>query len=100
MIRFKTLEELQDKYPVGSIFFENYQDARDYRFFFSKKDFQLLQKEYDTIEAIDDITCECKKSVHIVQIVEGYIYDGEYWYPAYDSLEGWRPYDEYDLMQE
>ena len=24
--------------------------------------------------------------------VEGYIYDGEYWWPAYDTWDGWYPY--------
>lgn len=24
--------------------------------------------------------------------VEGYIFDGKYWYPAHDSWDGWYPY--------
>lgn len=24
-----------------------------------------------------------------VDVVEGYVFDGKYWYPAYDSWDGW-----------
>lgn len=35
--------------------------------------------------------------------VEGYIYDGKYWWPAYDTWDGWYPYHgdegEYDNIK-
>lgn len=27
-----------------------------------------------------------------VEIVEGYIFNGSYWFPAYDTWDGWCPY--------
>ena len=97
--KFKSLEELQDKYPVGSIFFENYRDVRDIKYFFNEKDLQVFEKAYDIIKIIDDVTCECQKIEKQVLIVEGYLYDGKYWYPAHQTWDGWVEYDEYDLMQ-
>lgn len=34
-------------------------------------------------------------------IVDGYLFDGKYWYPAYSTWDGWCPYfgDENDLYE-
>ena len=29
---------------------------------------------------------------NVLDKVEGYIFDGEYWYPAYDTWDGWCPF--------
>lgn len=35
--------------------------------------------------------------------VNGYLYDGDYWYPAYDTWDGWIPfygdYETYEPLQ-
>lgn len=32
--------------------------------------------------------------------MEGYIYDGNFWYPAHNTWDGWEEYTEYDLKSE
>lgn len=37
--------------------------------------------------------------VERAKIVEGFLYDGKYWRPAYNTWDGWLPYDEDDLNE-
>ena len=99
-IKFKTLAELQDKYPVGSVF-KSY-SHRDYalRCFYNEKDLKILKQQYDTVAIVDKSICQCWKTVTYTKIVEGYLYDGEYWYPVHQTHDGWIEYDEYDLKKE
>ena len=99
-IKFKTLAELQDKYPVGSVFKSC--PHRDYalRYFYNEKDLKILKQQYDTVAIVGKNMCQCWKTVTYTKIVEGYLYDGEYWYPAHQTHDGWIEYDEYDLKEE
>lgn len=96
-IRFNSLAELQEKYPVGSVFRAYSHREHVFRTFYNQKDYNVLKRYYDVIEAVDDVTCECWKTVKHLMLVEGYLYDGKYWYPAYLTCDGWIAYNEYDL---
>lgn len=67
------------------------------RFFYNEKDLKILNQQYDTVAIVDKNVCQCWKTIEKAKIVEGYLYDGEYWYPAYLTHDGWIEYDEDDL---
>ena len=46
---------------------------------------------------VDKNVCQCWRMVERAKIVEGFLYDGEYWRPTYNTWDGWLPYDEDDL---
>lgn len=96
--RFETLAELQETYPVGSVFHREEKEITETRYFYNKNDFNCLKKLYVFIELIDDNTCFCRRTEYRTKVVEGYLYDGEFWYPAHDSFDGWYAYDECDCM--
>lgn len=96
-VRFKTLAELQETYPVGSALITYYYKDYALRFFYNEKDLKILNQQYDTVAIVDKNVCQCWKTIEKAKIVEGYLYDGEYWYPAYLTHDGWTEYDEDDL---
>lgn len=96
-VRFKTLAELQETYPVGSALITYYYKDYALRFFYNEKDLKILNQQYDTVAIVDKNVCQCWKTIEKAKIVEGYLYDGEYWYPAYLTHDGWIEYDEDDL---
>ena len=96
-VRFKTLAELQETYPVGSALITYHYKDYALRFFYNEKDLKILSQQYDTVAIVDENVCQCWKTVEEAKIVEGYLYDGEYWYPAHLTHDGWIEYDEDDL---
>lgn len=99
-IKFKTLAELQDKYPVGSVLNKRFHAWVNTEYYYNDTDLKILKQRYDSVYVIDDNTCNCSKKEIYLDIVEGYLYDGEYWYPAHQTHDGWIEYDEYDLKKE
>lgn len=98
--KFKTLEELQAAYPINSVFSVRREINKDIRYFYNKTDLRALERYNDDVDPISDCECVCTKTVINARIVNGYIYDGEYWYPAYNSYDGWVEYDESDIFKE
>ena len=98
-VRFETLAELQETYPVGSAFMTY--SYKDYalKFFYNEKDLKILNQQYDTVAIVEKNVCQCWKTIERAKIVEGFLYDGEYWRPAYNTWDGWLPYDEDDLNE-
>lgn len=94
---FNSIAELQEIYPVGSVIHEETEETTVTRYFYNKKDFDYLKHYYSFVEPVDDVTCFCRKIQKHVKVVEGYIFDGEYWRPARNSWDGWLPYDEDDF---
>ena len=99
-VRFETLAELQETYPVGSVIHEEKVEVTATRYFYNKKDFNYLKRYYTFVEPVDDVTCFCRRIEYRRKIVEGYIYDGNFWYPAHNTWDGWVEYTEYDLKSE
>jgi hypothetical protein len=46
---------------------------------------------YKTVEVISDEMVECTWDAEYFETVDGYIYDGCYWYPAEVTWDGWVP---------
>ena len=97
-IYFDTIMELQETYPVGSSIISFKRKIEENRYFYNEKDLKILNQEYDLVTIVDKNTCRCQKTIEQLKIVEGYLYDGEYWRPAYNSWDGWLPYDEDDFQ--
>ena len=75
-VRFKTLAELQETYPVGSALITYYYKDYALRFFYNEKDLKILNQQYDTVAIVDKNVCQCWKTIEEGKIVEGYLYDG------------------------
>ena len=95
-IGFKTLEELQNKYPINSIFIERDKEEVRYITAYNKTDLDYYKTVYSKLEPVYGETYKYKVTFkkHIESRVQGYIYDGELWYPAYETWDGWLPYIE------
>ncbi len=96
-IKFETLAELQDKYPIGSIFNERKHAWSKQEYYYNDTDLKVLKQRYDSVFPIDENRCICFKMDMYQDIVEGYLYNGKYWYPVHLTYNGWTEYDEYDL---
>jgi hypothetical protein len=98
--RFETLEELQQSYPIHSVFSKRIEHHIDAHTYYNTSDLKVLKVRSDKIEIVDEATCITYKTVINARIVEGYLYDGEYWYPATIGHDGWDTLDEYDIFKE
>lgn len=98
--KFETLEELQQSHPIHSVFSKRIERHIDAHTYYNTADLKVLKAHSDKIEIVDETTCITYRTVINARIVEGYLYDGEYWYPAYNTHDGWVEYDESDIFQE
>ena len=98
--KFETLEELQQTYPIHSVFSQRTERHINLHTYYNNNDLKIFRRHSDHVEILDDTTCITYK-IHInTRTVEGYLYDGEYWYPAYNTHDGWVEYDESDIFKE
>ena len=88
---FKTFEEVQAKYPIGTKM--NYsKNTMTHRYFYARpEDIVEYRKIYKTVEVISGEMVECTWDDEDFETVDGYIYDGRYWYPAEVTWDGWVP---------
>ena len=98
--KFRTLEELQAAYPINSVFSARREIHKNIRHIYNDADLQTLRRYNDSVEVINECECICTKTVINANIVEGYIYDGEYWYPATIGHDGWEELNEYHNYKE
>lgn len=93
---YKTLEELQKNYPVGYTYrtYWNHIDA----YCPTANDVIIFKQKHPIIRnyrRFEDGTIWCEERKE--DKVEGYLFDGEYWYPAIQTWDGWLPIDEEEL---
>lgn len=98
--KFSTLEELEKNYKVGSVFSQRIEHHIDANVYYSQSDLRIYRQYNDRVEVVDETTCLCYKTVINEIIVNGYLYDGNYWYPARIGYDGWYELDESDLFDE
>lgn len=96
-IKFETLTELHEKYPIGSVFNERRHIWSRQEYYYNDTDLKVLKQRYDSVFPINENMCVCSKVDIYQDIVEGYLYNGKYWYPVHLTHDGWIEYDEYDL---
>ena len=101
--KFETLEELMLAFPIRSVFSEqkiiekitchNVYDS-------NTKLINMLKEDSASLERIDDgIYLRIVIKMKTIS-VDGYIYDGIYWYPAQRTLDTYKRLNEYDIFQE
>lgn len=93
---FQTLEELKEKFPVGSIY-KSY-DIVTNGYFYTNDELKMYQKEYDKVEIIYDYCVKLTKTINIH--VDGYIFNGKKWYPAKQTWDGWELINENEINME
>lgn len=93
---FKTFEEVQAKYPIGTKM--NYtKGTMTQRYFYARpEDIIEYRRLYEKVEVISDELVECTWDVEDYDLVDGYIYNGISWYPATITWDGWLPIKEED----
>lgn len=98
--KFETLEELHQTYPIHSVFSQRTERHIDLHVYYNNNDLKVFRRHSDHVEILDDTTCITYKTWINARIVEGYLYDSEYWYPAYNTHDGWVEYNESDIFKE
>ena len=98
-IRFKTLEELKQCYPIGKPIWSKTIRRAENRAYAGKIDLELLRRHYgiENVEVLDSSWAKCWFDETKQKIVEGYLFDGEYWYPAHNTWDGWIEYNESEI---
>lgn len=94
--KFQSLEELQEKYPIGTKLNIRETVNYDVRIYFNEKDLEFYRKNYENVEIQSKDTVLIKTKDIRYDTVEGYLFDGEYWYPAQSSWDGWLEIDIYE----
>lgn len=87
-----TYEEIKEKYPIGKVLYSKTRENVQMKFWYNPKDLEVYQQSYFKVEIFPDNTCKCHQMITHEDKVEGWLYDGEEWRPAYDTWDGWRPY--------
>lgn len=86
--KFKTLEEIKEAYPIGSVFEECEEKLVGY--YYNNNDLKLYSSTYGkenmVVNPEKDTVLITRK---IYTYVKGYIFDGEYWYPGGYEWDGW-----------
>lgn len=90
---FKTLEELKKQFPIGTVYQEKKIEHTNY--YYNLEDIRCYKTMYNRVIIIDDTTCMCIKNIGYK--VDGYLFDGEYWYPAKRTWDGWDKIDEDEI---
>lgn len=94
---FDTLGELQKQFPIGAAV--EWQEPHSYTaFFYNEKDLQLWRKleGITSVEIIGENMVKITTKRQPITIITGYIFDGEKWWPAYETWDGWVKWGEED----
>ena len=78
---YKTLKELQKEFPVGSVYLVEWLDIHEWCP--TEADIKLFKQKHPNIrnfkqDADGMVWCQEKHE----NTVDGYLFDGEHWYPA------------------
>lgn len=88
--KFKTLEEIKEAYPIGSVFEEKEYTQKERLYYYTNEDlryyFSMYGKENIIVNPEENTVLITHK---IYTYVKGYIFDGKYWYPAGYEWDGW-----------
>ena len=96
MIKVETYEELKDKYPIGTkVNCRTYTQYKNFPYY-SDNDLKVYSQEYGEVTILDENYCRVLVKGEKFDIVEGHLFDGEYWYPVESTWEGWHRIKEID----
>lgn len=94
-----TYEELVTNYPIGKVLYEKKKSDIFIRYYYNSEDLEAYSKIYTKVKILDDIRCECTKIDITRKEVQGYLFDGKEWHPAYEEWDGWLPYEDEELEE-
>ena len=101
--KFESLEELLLTFPIHSIFSEQkvIREITCYNVYdFDTELIDMLKEDSVSLKRIDDgIYLRVIIKMNTV-FVDGYIYDGTYWYPAQRNLDTYKRLNEYDIFRD
>ena len=98
-IKFETLEELQKTFPIGMRLAEDFYYTNEEKVWYTKADLCAYRRLYDKVDVISENTVNCLKLNYFYERVDGYLFDGEYWYPARNIWDGWLPFTESEFKK-
>ena len=88
--KFQTLEEIKEVYPIGSVFEEKEYMQKERFYYYNAEDLKYYSSIYGKENVIVNPEKNTVSIIHkIYTYVKGYIFDGEYWYPAGYEWDGW-----------
>lgn len=93
---YQTLEELQQNYPIHSIYKICWNDI--YEWCPTSADVSIFKQKHPNIRNFhldDDGMAWCEEKIEYK--VDGYLFDGEFWSPAIQTWDGWLPIDREEL---
>ena len=93
---FNTYEELIENFPIGTIYRRT--EREHINFYYNSADIDHYEKMYHKVITRDNETCLCIEKIEYK--VEGYLFDGTYWYPAKQTWDGWDKIDEVEINVE
>lgn len=96
---YNTLERLQKEHPVGSVYQTYWNNICEWCP--TEIDIKLFKQKHPNIRNFkynSNGTVWCQEKHE--NTVDGYIFDGKYWYPAIQTWDGWLPIDEEELENE
>ena len=94
-----TYEEITKNYPVGKILYKENEEIKFKRFYYTQKDLECFKETYKEVKILSDNVCLCTDLRSDMVRVEGWLFDGKEWMPAYDTWDGWIPYSKENLEE-
>jgi len=93
---YQTLKQLREKHPIGSIYRICWNDIHEWCP--TPTDIYIFKQKHPNIRNFrlyDDGMVWCEEKIEYK--VNGYLFDGESWYPAIQTWDGWIPIDEEEI---
>lgn len=101
--KFESLEELLLAFPIHSVFSEQkvIRKITCYNVYdFDTELISSLKEDSISLEKIDEGVYMRTRIETDAIFVDGYIYDGKYWYPAQRKFDAYKRLNEYDVFQD
>lgn len=92
---YSNLEEIQKEYPIGKPLHWAKECTREV-FYYTEKDLEIYRQEFENVTITGENTCLVTEPRRVISEVEGYIFDGKKFYPAYQTWDGWQIWMEED----
>jgi hypothetical protein len=94
-----TYEEIKEKYPIGKLLYRTVTKEKRMAYWASAHDRKVYRTKYPDAEFADNGTVTYTETLIYEKRVEGWLYDGEDFFIAENTWDGWIPLDEDDLAE-
>lgn len=90
---YSNFEEIQKEYPIGKPL-KWTEEYTTQVYYYTEKDLDAYRKMYKKVIMTEENTCLVTVPERVITSVEGYLFDGEKFYPAYQTWDGWQIWEE------